>query len=277
MTGLARGLAISDRGTSDDVQSMQESGLPEDDRFQIRAVTRALDVLVAINEFANPTVTEIARAVSLPYSTAYRLIQTLVQAGYVSQANGIRRYSPASSCFLLSRGFSPTEHWGRLAMPLLAEWTRCHHWPVAFLVRSGTLMTIKASTDKMTSQTFVDYAQGDCFAADQTASGHAYMAFCDPVERSEMLATLGLGDQDWFHAELDFVRKRGYASRMRVLCNQTPGKTSALSVPVVVNGAAIGVVTMTYFDRAMNVDKAVSSFFESLEKLATSIAKVAEF
>lgn len=240
---------------------------------QIRAVTRALIVLEAINRLQKPNMISIARDVGLHYSTVYRLTQSLVNSGFVGYSSATRVYWPAPRCQLLSSGFGEAERLRTLATPLLKQWTRRHNWPVAVLTRRNELMTIAASTDEITSQTFVDYAPGDNFPILETASGRAYLAFCDADERETLLAKLADGQEcDWLWSELNQVRTNGYATRARVLCNLTPGKTSALSVPLFGETRLLGVVTLTYFERAMRTQDAVDVFLGSIIDLASAIS-----
>ena len=62
---------------------------------QVRAVQRAFDLLALVGAQSPPTLSELARASTLPVSTVARLLATLERAGFVHR-NGENRYAPGT-------------------------------------------------------------------------------------------------------------------------------------------------------------------------------------
>jgi IclR family transcriptional regulator, mhp operon transcriptional activator len=65
---------------------MMEKGVP------IRAISRGLSVLRAVNVHGGLTMMEISHASEVPYPTACRIVQTLVYEGYLERDRGRKTY-----------------------------------------------------------------------------------------------------------------------------------------------------------------------------------------
>lgn len=63
-----------------------EKGVP------IRAISRGLSVLRAVNVHGALTMMEISNASEVPYPTACRIVQTLVHEGYLERERGRKTY-----------------------------------------------------------------------------------------------------------------------------------------------------------------------------------------
>jgi IclR family transcriptional regulator, mhp operon transcriptional activator len=80
-----------------------EKGVP------IRAISRGLAVLQAVNKHGGLTMMEIAQLSEVPYPTACRIVQTLLHEGMLEREAGRKRYRATASVLTLSSGFvSPT-------------------------------------------------------------------------------------------------------------------------------------------------------------------------
>ena len=76
-----------------------EKGVP------IRAITRGLAVLQAVNQHGSLTMMEIAQSSKVPYPTACRIVQTLVHEGMLEREPGRKTYRATSSVLTLASGF----------------------------------------------------------------------------------------------------------------------------------------------------------------------------
>lgn len=76
-----------------------EKGVP------IRAITRGLAVLQAVNQHGSLTMMEIAQSSRVPYPTACRIVQTLVHEGMLEREPGRKTYRATSSVLTLASGF----------------------------------------------------------------------------------------------------------------------------------------------------------------------------
>jgi len=98
-----------------------------DDKYALRSVSRALDVLQALAASGGDgmSVGEIAEAVGVSRSTAFTLLQTLVARGYVSDVRfgGARRYQLGLTLIHLGDRAQAEMAIARIAMPTLQQLT----------------------------------------------------------------------------------------------------------------------------------------------------------
>lgn len=251
-----------------------------DDGVPIRAVSRAFSILQLINRRGDATMTEIKDAIGLPYPTVYRMMMTLMHDGFI-EGDPQKRYRPTELVWSLGAGFQSNDQLVAIAKPMMSEFTAKHLWPVAMSVRVGSRMMVKHTTSTMTTQTFTNYYPGYTLPLLECAAGKAYIAFCPPDELGVIQKTIGEfsdADAGW-GAELaasEFylakVREDGFATHARNVHNETPGKTSAISVPVLVDGIVSCTLTMVYFEKAMSIAEVGKQFAAPLRQTAEQIA-----
>ena len=83
----------------------QFSSTENDEVYHVRAVTRALDLVIALSEIPTPIgLVALAESVSLPPSTAFRLLESLKSRGFVRQT-GSGAYELGSRVFEVGSAF----------------------------------------------------------------------------------------------------------------------------------------------------------------------------
>lgn len=256
-----------------------EKGVP------IRAISRGLKMLQTINEAGSITMMNAARAVGVPYPTACRIMQTLMFEGFVEMEPNRKRYRPTALVNTLSSGYHFENSLVVGARPHLVDLTREVLWPVSIATRVGLKMVVRDSTHSMTSLTFQNYYPGDSLPLFSTASGKVHFAFCDKLERESIikgLKTFGASDERalaYFSDTIDqakHVRRQGYATHGRNKFTETPGKTSSISVPIMLNDRFVATLNLIFFASAMPMDKAVERYLQSLKATATKISEMLE-
>ena len=247
----------------------------------VRAVSRALAVLQFINRKGNPTIMEIKEATGLPYPTVFRMVSTLAHEGMI-EADAQKRYRPTELVWSLVVGFQDDEKLVEIAKPYLTKLTEDLLWPVSISVRVGSRMMVKHSTSSMTTQTFTNYYPGYTLPLLECAAGKAYLAYCSAEELDVIRKTMGefaehdagwgaeLARNDFF---LEQIRSDGYAQHARNQYNETPGRTSAISVPVLVDGVAHSTLTVIFFEKAMSMEDAAKHLVPALKASAESISE----
>lgn len=251
-----------------------------DDGVPVRAVSRALSILQLINRLGDATMTEVKDTIGLPYPTVYRMMMTLLHDGYI-ESDAQKRYRPTQLVWSLVAGFQINDQLVAIAKPMMSRFTSEYLWPVAISVRVGSRMMVKHTTSTMTTQTFTNYYPGYTLPLLECAAGKAYIAFCPPDELAviqKAISEFSGNDAGW-GAELagsDFylakVREDGFATHDRNVHNNTPGKTSAISVPVLVDGVVSCTLTMVFFEKAMSIAEAGEQFSAPLRETAQQIA-----
>jgi DNA-binding IclR family transcriptional regulator len=183
-------------------------------------VGKALGLLVLLgDEPRGASAAEISRRAELPFSTTYRLLGSLTRDGFVDYEPDGRRYHLGLRVFQLGQRVSNHHGFAGTALPLLRRLTE--------LTAEATILSVRDGNHHLTvnkvdgPQTFrVTSDPGHLGSLHTTAVGKALVAFADEATRKELIESLELApltefsitDRDAFRAEIDLVRRRGYAT-----------------------------------------------------------------
>jgi IclR family mhp operon transcriptional activator len=112
----------------------------------IRSFSRGLTLLAALNQLGSASALTLARETGLPRATVYRLLQTLLDDGYIGRGAADDRFRLRFKVRTLSGGFED-EHWiSAVAAPALAELTQRIAWPCDIVTLEGLKMIIRDTT-----------------------------------------------------------------------------------------------------------------------------------
>lgn len=252
-----------------------EKGVP------IRAITRGLSVLQAVNRGGSITMMEIARTSQVPYPTACRIVQTLLHEGMIEREPSRKRYRATALVQSLASGYHDDSQLVEIARPHIEALTDKLLWPISITSRVGAHMMVRDSTHTRTSLTLNNYYPGFTLPIMECSSGKAYMAFCSEAERehlleglrtiegaAEKMATLLLSNDNLLRE----VRRQGYATQSRNAYTANPGKTSSIAVPLFRGEEVAGAITIIFFSVAMPMEKAVEQFLAPLIQTARAIS-----
>lgn len=251
-----------------------EKGVP------IRSISRAVAALKAINRHGSLTMMEIARAASVPYPTACRIVQTLLYEGLIEQEPARKRYRATAMVLTLAHGFQHDDRLVDAARSHIVALTQRLGWPVSIAVRVGRNMMLRDSTHANTALTFEQYYPGFTLPILDSASGKLSMAYAPDEERAMILKWIRVSqdiDLEYLaHAELSLnvekIRKQGYATQGRNHFNLTPGKTSSIAVPIFIRGVFEAAMTMVFFVSAMKLEAALEQYLDDLRITAAAIS-----
>lgn len=255
-----------------------EKGVP------IRAITRSISVLQAINRHGSLTLMEIAHEAKVPYPTACRIVQTLLVEGLIEREPDRKRYRPTALVHTLSHGFQTDDRLVCAARPHIVALTEKISWPVSITTRVGQKMMMRDSTHTITSMTFNHYYPGYTLPILESAAGRVYLAYCPAAERENILdgmksvegeAPLGADVLPFFESGVMVrdIRSHGYATKGRNPYTENPGKTSAIAVPLMNGAELIGCMSVVFFSVAMKMEKAVEDFLPDLIRTAEAIGR----
>ncbi len=249
-----------------------ERGVP------IRSVSRSIAVLQCINRHGSLSLMEIARAVGLPYPTAFRIIQTLIHEGLIECEPARKHYRATQLVQSLSVGYRDHGNLLQRSRPHIVALTQKLSWPLSIVTHVGKCMMVRDSTHAQTSLTFINYAPGFTLPVLESASGHAYLAHIAPDERAGILAGLEAVDKrsqmlQMFKNErlVQRIREDGYATFDRNPNTAVPGKTSSIAVPILEGGRVAGTLTLVFFSTAMSMAEAVRRYVPDLKAAAADI------
>ena len=199
-------------------------------------VGKALGLLVLLgDEPRGASAAEISRRAELPFSTTYRLLGSLTRDGFVDYEPDGRRYHLGLRIFQLGQRVSNHHGFAGTAMPILRRVTEQTGEATILSVRDGLHHLTVSKVDG--PQTFrVTSDPGHLGSLSTTAVGKALVAFAEEGERERLLAELPLEhltprsitDRDAFRAEIEDVRRRGYA----VMDEENEAGMRAVGVPL---------------------------------------------
>ena len=256
-----------------------ERGVP------IRSVSRAINILQAVNQMGSLSMMQISKRGGVPYPTACRIVQTLIHEGLIEQEPSRKYYRPTALVQSLSQGFQADSKLVECGRPHLRALTRKIGWPVSLTVRVGTQMVVRDSTHADTSLTFEHYYPGFRLPLMDCASGRVCLAHMTQEELDNVMNWVSLVGEPQDKEltayvsvnTLDRIREEGYAAIGWGRHNLTPGKTSSIAVPIFKNGRFEAALTLIYFSAAMKQGEAVERYLADLKKIAGEITSELSF
>jgi IclR family transcriptional regulator, mhp operon transcriptional activator len=258
-----------------------DQDLSERRGIPIRSASRTLSILQIVNQSNGITMMGIKEQSCLPYPTVRRIVQTLVHDHFIELIENTKRYRPTPLVRSLSHGYHEHSAVVKAASPLLKAFTAQHIWPVSLVTRVGQMMVVRDSTHSVSAMTLTNYHSGAVFPLLECASGRLYLAYASEEERAALLA--GAEQMDLKIDRLIFrqikdgslvqsIRENGYCLGQYNRFTDTPGRTSSIAVPVMVDGHLVACVVLVFFSVAMKGDTALEKYLLPLLELAQEIA-----
>lgn len=247
----------------------------------IRAISRAISVLQAINQAGSLNMMEIAHTSRVPYPTACRIVQTLLHEGLIEREDRRKYYRPTALVQTLAQGFQGHGQLVTAARPQMAALTRRIGWPISLSTHVGNSMILRDSTHALTSLCFNEYHPGYAMPILDCAAGLVHLAFSSRDDRETILSNLSrFGDEDVRHmlvllheaSLLEGIRGSGYAARGHNRFTLNPGKTSSIAVPIVVEQSVVGCLTVAFFAATIELRAAVRELLPLLQECAASLS-----
>ena len=161
----------------------------------IRAVSRAIDLLQALNRQPVSTIDELHGQTRIPKPTIVRLLQTFVAKGLVCHASKHGAYYLTAQVQSLSVGYHSVPMIVEAARPLLDAMTTKVKWPLAVAVPDGNAVVIRYSTVPRSPLALLHSSINMRLSLVTRALGRAFLAFCDNDERDVILKALSASSE----------------------------------------------------------------------------------
>ena len=251
--------------------------MPRQSYHLVHGLEKGLAVLRALNSGGPSSAASLAAATELPRPTVHRILETLLEAGYVSrgEARGIYRLAPLVR--LLADGYHADDLIADVAQPIISRLCDEIVWPTDILTYGDGMMTVRATTHPRSPLSIHRAIVGARFPLLSTASGQLYLSFCAAPARREILAMIrrrpgpdatklrnGFAVDDMVRA----TRRRGYA----FIRHRSPARTSSIAVPIL-DGRIVACLTVIWITSAMSLDEATRRLLPALKKAAAAIAQ----
>lgn len=247
--------------------------------YQVRALSRGLRVLSALNARGSATLAELAVDAGLAKPTAFRILKTLLEEEYVTMDTDSGTYRPAARVSSLSSGFEETA-W-------FVEHTRCHLadlaenlvWPLSVSTLAGTRIQVRGNTDSTSALTVRKLAPGMTLPILETASGRVLLAFSDAKISAQILERLRRSDDqcDLIARDIKAVRlmlqearKLGYAS---VTVPRQVSNLTTLAVPVTVHEVAVAALAIRFSATGVSKETVLRDFLPAMRLTAQAIGE----
>jgi IclR family transcriptional regulator, mhp operon transcriptional activator len=244
----------------------------------IQSVTRALEILCALNRRSYATLQSLHEDTNFPKATIHRILATLRREGYVARDPERGIYRLISKVQLLSAGFNERSLITEVGAEILRSATREIRWPLAIGTLDGTEIVVRYSTMPFSPCAVKATTVNNRHNLLESAMGTAYLANCGPEERNILLSMVAQVDER--HGKLasdprlvrdllSAARSRGYGLRRGGLHDESA--TIAVHVPA--NGHVAGVVSLTMFRRSLS-DSAIDRYLPVLQEIAGRISEL---
>ena len=210
------------------------------EKDHVQSLARGLMVIDAMNRSRVSSLSALHALTGLPKSSLVRLLETLIEAGYVVRISRREGYTLTDAVLRLSSGVRHRDLVVDVARPLMEAFTRRHKWQVSLATSETDSMLVRFSTRHISpfsrEENFLNRRVGML----QSAVGRAYFAWCPDEEREFVLNALraagdALAGPDRaadLEALLARVRADGYATIERPRSDAT----RSFAVPVMEPG-----------------------------------------
>jgi IclR family mhp operon transcriptional activator len=245
----------------------------------VQSVQRALALLTELNRQRVTSVGELHRRTGLPKPTIVRLLETLIAEGFAASDSRLGGYQVTSKVAALSSGFHGAPMVIEAARPWAIELTRKLKWPAAVAVLQEDAVFVRFSTipDSPVSP-FQQATVNTRLSLLGRAMGRAYIAFCPPRERRNLIDMLARSpepedasarDRARTLAMLSAVRRQGHAERDPLV---EPRSSGTIAVPIIVDNKVLATAGMSYFRSAVRPEEIAARYVPLMAALGRNIA-----
>ncbi len=197
--------------------------------MSVRAVERALDILLCFLVNKEPTLAELTRCANLNKATVFRLLHTLIDKGFVERITGSERYQLGRKIVELGRDY-PFKDWRLLIIKSEMEKLRdLLEETVSLYIRDGSERVRVFAVES--NQTIRRVAPiGVRMPLTVGASSKILMAFADEELQNFLLPRLDWQNVNraYYEEQLTKIKKDGYA----ISISEREIGTSAISTPI---------------------------------------------
>ncbi len=202
----------------------------EDAKLTVRAVERALDILLCFTEAAEWSLTEISAKTGLHKSTVYRLLTSLEGKGFVVRDAGTDKYRLGFRIWELSAGLPQSDDPAAALLPEMERLRDQLGETVSLYIRDGKeRVRIQAVQSQQAIRRVAPI--GARLPLNVGASSKVLIAFAEPDLQERIIGELEWAspeERDAFIRQLGEIRRNGYATSVE---EREPG-AAAVSAPI---------------------------------------------
>lgn len=248
----------------------------------VRAILRGLQILRLVSESGPIATTEIAKQLDLPQPTVVRVLETLIEAGYVYRLEKSALFGVTARTLTLSKGFAATSRLVQLATPLIEGLRAEIGWPSNLATYEAGSMTI-AYTNRSEHGMSIASRLGARIPVTVTGVGLVYLAHLPPELLEERLQELKRSDSRWDNnpamlkslpERLITVRQNGFAlAEQPYLDELYHSQIWAVAVPIIVGDRVVAGLSSLLLRSAGTPNRLIPKILPSLQRTAKEIAQ----
>ena len=202
----------------------------DDGKSTVRAVDRALDILLCFTSKTDWAMTEIAEHVGLHKSTVHRMLATLEEKGFIERDRSTDRYHLGLRMWELSANLSRTDDQGTIWLPEMERLRDRLGETVSIYVRDGSerIRMQAVQSNQPVRRVAPVGARLPLYAG---ASSKVLIAYSDPLVQESIFGDpswLFSIDLDQYKLQLEEVCLQGYATSFE----ERETGAAALSAPI---------------------------------------------
>jgi IclR family transcriptional regulator, mhp operon transcriptional activator len=256
----------------------------------VRALDRGLNVLGVLQAAKAASLHDLHRLTGLPKATLTRILVTLERRSLVWQRIADGAYLPSHTLHERAHHLNDEDRLVEVASPILERLCRRVDWPSILAVPRLSYMEVIETNHPRSYFHHIPLGPiGFRINMLRSATGRAYLAFCDESERLAMLGRLRSSNQPgdamarnaaWVTRVLNETRRQGYGVRDpdfgghydKPRRESDDGRNS-IAVPIAVVGAVIGCVNLTWVAKVTTAQQIVKQHLAELKEAAEEVAR----
>jgi IclR family transcriptional regulator, mhp operon transcriptional activator len=248
----------------------------------VTALQRGLEVLEVINRGKSVSLQGIHQETRLHKATVIRMLETLIDSGYVAKT-GRSTYVSTGRTLLLSRGYDVVTRIAEATTPTLTQFRKEIGWPSDIGIYSGDSMIV-AQTSREHGPLYFSREAGYRAPILVTSLGLAYLAFCGAEERRRLvtyLASIG-GPRNKLAKRPNALEERFAQIRLQGFATMDPSYSAeeyhdsiwGMAVPIRDKQRVYASINILMLRTAVTESHGVKQFLQPLQRVARVLGKV---
>jgi IclR family transcriptional regulator, mhp operon transcriptional activator len=249
----------------------------------IRALSRGLAVLRAVEAGSGLSLHELSCATGLAKPTLLRILRTLEEEGHVRRGLTDQLYR-ANMRFVPTPEEMQRSVLAEVAAPVLDRLCQDVLWPSDLAAYADGFMWVQETSRRRSPFMMNRAVTKFGIHMLQSGMGRAYLAYCEPDKQSEVIDRLARSNEphnylarqrDKVRRILEDVRRKGYATRATgyFVTQPTEARVSAIAVPVMSEAEVLGSVNLVWISQAATEEQFVERHLQGLVDASRKIVQ----
>ncbi|MCB2107464.1 MAG: helix-turn-helix domain-containing protein [Rhodobacteraceae bacterium] len=243
-------------------------------KSRVQSATRALRALEFLNSYSGATLAQTAEALELSRGTAYRILETMCDEGYVERDAVTGGYTLGARVRSLSDGYAD-EQWLRdFALERLYRLGEAVQWPLKLSTLQGFEMVVRASTDLRSPFAHLRTYAGHRVPLLRSAVGLVYLSKCSAPQRQLLIEMVRRSSP--VPEDVAAANDRALDRRLNRVAQDGHAfigddHLSMVAVPVSTRRGIFACIAMQFYSRAISRKAVIASHVPGLHQAAADI------